>query len=139
MSWIVAAGYVIVGTCVRVSTFINLVICVVRAVNIVLPFYRVKRRYVVWSIVGYATFWSLFAFYDVMWFQNHVGFRSEAYTMRSLVLKPEVGFAAVRGLMLSVGGDIILLFVLPFLVPVVLLAGSTLLQVCYPNYTVMTI
>ena len=130
MSCLIGAGYITVGTCVRVSTFLNLLICVVRALNIIQPFYRVQRRHIACSIALYTMFWCLISFYDVIWFQNNVGFQSEVYAMRSLVLKPEVGFVLTKGLMLSVGGDIILLFVLPFVVPVVLLAVSTMFQVC---------
>ena len=127
----ISFGYTTVGTGVRVSAFVNLLVCMVRAVNIIQPFYRVKRRHVTLSITVYTAFWTVVSFHDVIWFLNNVGFKGEeVYAIRSLVFKPEVGFAAVRGLALSVGGDILVLFVLPFILPAFLLIVSSVIQVC---------
>ena len=130
MWYLVGAGYVVVGTCVRVSSFINLTLCVVRSLNILQPFYRVKRFHTACPVALYAVFWCLVSLYDVIWFQKNVGlFQSGVYAMRALVLKPEVGYAGVKGLELSVGGDIVVLFGLPFVVPVAILTVSTIIQV----------
>ena len=128
--YLIGFGYITVGIGVRVSAFVNLLVCMVRAVNIIQPFYRVKRRHITLSITLYIAFWTVISFYDVIWFQNKVGFEgTKVYAIRSLMFKPEVGFAAVRGLGLSIGGDIVLLFFLPFLLPAFLLTVSTIIQV----------
>ena len=126
------ASYIIVGVSIRVSTFVNLLLCIVRAINIVLPFYSVSKVRVACSIAICSMVWLGLAIWDVAWFTRNAMTASGIYIIKSLVLKPEMGFAALKTIFrdsLSNLGELLILFVPVFLVPVLILMASTAIQV----------
>lgn len=131
--YLAAVSYMIVGVSIRVSTFVNLLLCIIRAINIISPFRYISRTSVVSATVCYTSLWVGLACWDEYWFHSGIGLTSGGlYVIKSLVLKPEVGFAAIST---ALGGsssnlqNVLLLFVPAYLVPVVILVGSTSLQV----------
>ena len=133
--YLAAVSYMIVGVSIRVSTFVNLLLCIIRAINIISPFRYISRTSVVSATVCYTSLWVGLACWDEYWFHSGIGLTSGGlYVIKSLVLKPEVGFAAIST---ALGGsssnlqNVLLLFVPAYLVPVVILVGSTSLQVYF--------
>ena len=130
--YLTLVSYVIVGVSIRVSTFVNLVLCIVRSIGIVHPFYFVNKGLVASSVVLWAAIWLALSLWDVIWFCEEIGLQSGLYVLKTFLLKPEVGFAALKavsGGTLSNLSDIIILFGPVFLLPVLLLIASTVLQV----------
>ena len=129
-----AISYVIVGVSIRVSTFVNLVLCITRAINILYPFYHVPRVIPVRLTCLYSLIWLILAIWDIVWFHLGVGLTSGLYVIKTLLLKPEVGFAAIstmfKGSVNNVQ-NLLLLFVPPFLAPLAVLIVSTTVQVAY--------
>ena len=127
-----AVSYVIVGVSIRVSTFVNLLLCITRAINILYPFYRVSRCRVSCSIAVWVVTWLALSVWDVVWFNNNIGLESGLYVIKSLVFKPEMGFAALKAVTdssFSNFQDLMILFVPAFILPVILLIASTVFQV----------
>ena len=127
-----AVSYVIVGVSIRVSTFVNLVLCITRAINILYPFYHVPRAIPVRLTCLYSLIWLILAIWDIVWFHLGVGLTSGLYVIKTLLLKPEVGFAAISTMFkgsVSNVQSVLLLFVPPFLAPLAVLILSTTVQV----------
>ena len=127
-----AVSYVIVGVSIRVSTFVNLLLCITRAINILYPFYHVPRAIPVRLTCLYSLMWLILAIWDIVWFHLNLGLTSGLYVIKTLLLKPEVGFAAIRTIFkgsLNNVQNVLLLFVPPFLVPLAILIASTTVQV----------
>ena len=127
-----AVSYVIVGVSIRVSTFVNLLLCITRAINILYPFYHVPRAITVRLTCLYSLIWLILAIWDIVWFHLNLGLTSGLYVIKTLLLKPEVGFAAIRTIFkgsLNNVQNVVLLFVPPFLVPLAILIASTIVQV----------
>ena len=130
--YLAVVSYVIVGVSVRSSTFVNLVLCVVRAINIVNPFYHVNKKLISFITLIYSLFWVSVSIYDMVRFVANINLTSGIYVIKSLVFKPEVGYAAIKKIShnsLSVGEDLLILLVPAFVVPVLLLIACTVVQV----------
>ena len=130
--YLAVVSYVIVGVSVRISTFVNLVLCVVRAINIVNPFYHVNKKIIAMATAICAVLWLAIAIFDVVRFISNIGLDSGLYVLKSFIFKPEVGYSALRlatSNSFTVGEDLVALFVPAFVVPVVILIASTILQV----------
>ena len=130
-------SYMIVGVSIRVSTFVNLVLCIVRGINIIDPFYQVRKFPVAFCIVLFVFIWICLSVWDVVWFHNKLGFGPTLYIIKTFALKPEVGFAALKeisGEKLRNFEDLLILFGPMFLVPVFILIASTAFQVSLTDY-----
>ena len=133
-SYFTVVSYVLLGTSIRTSTFVNVILCVVRAINITNPFYYTNKKLITLSIILYALLWMAAAIFDVVRFISNTTLKPGLYVIKTFMLKPEVGFSSIRLLTsnsLTVGQDLLVLFVPAFVVPVVILIVSTLVQVYY--------
>ena len=133
-SYFTVISYVLLGTSIRTSTFVNVILSVVRAINITNPFYYTNKKVITLSIILYAFLWMAVAIFDVVRFIFNTTLKPGLYVIKTFMLKPEVGYSSIRLLTtnsLTVGQDMSILFVPAFVVPVVILIVSTLVQVYY--------
>ena len=93
---LILLSYVVTTVAVRGSTFTNLVLSSVRCINILSPFFRVKKRAIAISIIAYLAIWTSIAGYDVYTFASlsNAGnnINRYVYAVKTLDLKPELGF-----------------------------------------------
>ena len=114
-------SYWITTVSVRMSVFMNCVLGVVRCINILNPFYLIKRKYVTVCTLIYLLVWSTISSVDIWTYLTKIGLQSQIYLIKSLVLKPEPGFSLSFILTsLSQGELVMLQFFTPLVLPAVL-------------------
>ena len=93
-------SYLVTTVAVRGSTFTNLVLSSVRCINILSPFFLVKKRGIAISIIAYIVIWTAIAGFDIYTFVS-IPDRKYVYALKTFDLKPELGF----GLRVKIFGD----------------------------------
>ena len=124
------------STSIRVGVFYNLILSVVRSINIVQPFYQVNLGYLKVASVVYPVIWAVVGAVDVYWVVD-LGYMMYPKAMfKHMIYKPMSG----SGLAALVLGDDatylqIILFgmTVPFLIPSLLVTICLVFQIHYLN------
>ena len=120
----ILTSYVVTTVAVRGSTFTNLVLSSVRCINIVSPFFQVKKRAIAISIILYLAIWTSIAGYDIYFFISTAGIEKYVYVIKTFDLKPELGFGlrtkVFGGGIVAYGNLAMFYYGIPVLLPCVL-------------------
>ena len=133
----ILTSYVVTTVAVRGSTFTNLVLSSVRCINIASPFFQVKKRAIVISIILYLAIWSSIAGYDIYTFISMAGIENISkmyvYAVKTFDLKPELGFGLRPKVfgegIVAYGNLAILYYGIPVLIPCVISVVLMVLQI----------
>ena len=120
--------YCISSTSIRAGVFYNLVLSVVRSVNIVRPFYQVKLGWIKIACIVCPFLWFLVASYDVYWMVNlgYIGFPIALF--KYLVYMPMVGNGVASD---TLGDDVSYLETILFGMSVPFLFPAVVVTVCF--------
>ena len=124
------------STSIRVGVFYNLILSVVRSINIVQPFYQVNLGYLKVASVVYPVIWAVVGAVDVYWVVD-LGYMMYPKAMfKHMIYKPMSGSGLAA---LVLGEDAtylqIILFgmTVPFLIPSLLVTICLVFQIHYLN------
>ena len=133
-SILVLVGYFLTSLFVRLSVFLNCTLGVCRSINIVSPFYHVRKAWLTAATAIYATLWAAIAASDCYFFATKRGvLQSDLYLAKSTSLKAEVGWSVLNSISYHTatlnGVNSVILFFVPCVLPALLCLVLMFLQV----------
>ena len=133
-SVVILLFYSICSTSIRSGVFYNLVLSVVRSVNIVHPFYQIKLKWVKTACLLCPILWCLVVLYDVYWVLMLGYLNHPAALFKYMIYMPMAGSGAATtflGPNASYLELILFGMTVPFLVPAVIVIICLIFQVYY--------
>ena len=135
-SVLILVYFLISSTSIRVGVFYNLVLSVVRSINIVRPFYQIELGYLKVAHIVYPAMWTVVGAIDVYWIVD-LGYIPYPKAMfKHLIYKPMSGsgLAAIALNDDSTYLEIIMFgMTIPFLIPCLFVSVCLVLQIHYLN------
>ena len=132
-SILVLVGYFLTSLFVRLSVFLNCTLGVCRSINIVSPFYHVRKAWITAATATYALFWTAITAFDTYSFVSKRIFRLDLYLSKATSLKAEVGWSVLNSISYQTaalnGVNSVILFFVPFVLPALLCLVLMFLQV----------
>ena len=119
--WLPISVYVILQVVTRTSLFYNTVLTVVRTINIIQPFYQLKKKIMTVFIIFYPILWIVLSAIDVYLIVHYSGSVSVMYSVFGIY--PGLGFTNLESVM----------------VPIDKIEPQLLFSVTYATYAVVTI
>ena len=133
-SVLILVFYSINSTSIRAGVFLNLVLSVVRSINIVRPFYQVRIKWIKSACLVYPILWCLVVGYDVFWVLSLGYMHYPKALFKYMIYMPMVGSGTAARLL---GDDpsymetIFFGMTVPFIFPSVLVLICFMFQVYY--------
>ena len=133
-SVLILVFYSINSTSIRAGVFLNLVLSVVRSINIVRPFYQVRIKWIKSACLVYPILWCLVVVYDVFWVLSLGYMHYPKALFKYMIYMPMVGSGTAARLL---GDDpsymetIFFGMTVPFIFPSVLVLICLIIQVYY--------
>ena len=133
-SVLILVFYSINSTSIRAGVFLNLVLSVVRSINIVRPFYQVRIKWIKSACLVYPILWCLVVGYDVFWVLSLGYMHYPKALFKYMIYMPMVGSGTAARLL---GDDpsymetIFFGMTVPFIFPSVLVLICLIIQVYY--------
>ena len=135
-SILIFVSFLVSSSSIRVGVFNNLVLSVVRSINIVQPFYQIKLRYLKCVTAIYPAIWVVLGSLDIYWIVD-LGYMSYPKAMfKHLIYRPMSGSGLAA---LFLGEDATYLQIImfgmtvPFLIPCLIVCVCLVFQIHYLN------
>ena len=135
-SLLIFVSFLVSSSSIRVGVFNNLVLSVVRSINIVQPFYQIKLRYLKCVTAIYPAIWVVLGSLDIYWIVD-LGYMSYPKAMfKHLIYRPMSGSGLAT---LLLGEDATYLQIImfgmtvPFLIPCLIVCVCLVFQIHYLN------
>ena len=126
--WLISISYLLTTVASRTSIYYNVVLAIIRTINIIRPFYLVKKKYVVICIVLYPLLWLSIGVAElIIQVRNN-----DLESIYFLYLHPLPGLNVILGDYHILGTPafvtVLILITIPFLVPTIIMIVCAIIQ-----------